>query len=104
MAAALLSLTDCCQPCASCIVTVTITGGGGTGSGCPPVKSLAEARALTSVEAAACGSIDINGLMVGGDGFVGRFTWDAFNANPDDGATYLEASDAPILGRWVRET
>lgn len=101
MAAALPSLPECCDECTTCNTTIVIPS---AGEECPPLKSLDEARALTAAEAAGCGVININGQMTGGDGFSGIFTWDALSALPDDGADVLEVSDAPSVGRLIRQT
>lgn len=103
MAAALLSLTDCCAPCDVCEVEIVSASGSGI-TGWFYVKSAAEARAIASADTNKV--VEINGFVTGGvPGDTGTYTWDASSNEGDsgDGGQILLPNDNPATGRWNRK-
>lgn len=103
MAAALLGLTDCCQPCCTTqTIIITEPGEGDDVTGWFKRKSIVEGKAVPSLSTNI--KLEINGFEVGGDGFVGHFTWDALSSAAGDDAFVLMPNDSPTTGRWIRMT
>ena len=104
MAAALLSLTDCCQPCDACsgVEEDEDDDGGGEGVvGWFKVITLAAGLAIPTNSTNVY--LTINGFEPGGDGFAGVFTWNNTSVSAHDGANVLQPSDLPAAGRWHRQ-
>lgn len=106
MAAALLGLTDCCQPCDECTAIDDGDDDGG-GDGDSEVvgwfKVITLALGLAIPTAPTNEFLTINGFAPGGDGFSGIFTWENASTDVHDGSMVLMPSDSPAVGRWHRQ-
>lgn len=104
MAAALLSLTDCCSPCDVCDVTI-VSGDSSSVVGWFTRKSYLEAKAIPTLDTNEY--LAIQGFVTGGTpGDSGVFGWDELSADGDDGpgGSIITPNDNPALGRWIRQS